>query len=62
MKGRLLMQPPRVTVYLTKVKETKNTVRYEDGSDGALISTLYVAKSAGDLGESIRLTVDPVTS
>ena len=51
---------PAVTVYLTKVRETKNTVRYEDLSEGALISTLYVAKAAGELGESIRVDVTAV--
>ena len=56
------MQPSVVTVFLTKARETKNTVRYEDASEGALISTLYVAKAAGDLGESIRVDVAAVES
>jgi hypothetical protein len=49
-----------ITVTLVRVKETKNTYRYECADEGAPIPNLYVYKADADkakLGESITLTV-----
>ncbi len=53
------MQP--IEVQLKLGKETKGTYRYETDDDGAVITTLYVRKSAfeGDKApKSIRLIVE----
>ena len=49
----------KVTVVMTREKDTKNTVRYVNPKEGAAISALYINKAAaGSLGASITVTVN----
>lgn len=49
----------KLTLTLQKVRETKNTVRFESDDEDAAVTTLYVAKGFvdGDT-ESITLTLE----
>lgn len=49
-----------IMVRMTKVRTTKNTVRYESHEEGTPISTLYVGKDAfggGSMPETVRVVV-----
>jgi hypothetical protein len=46
-------------VELGKVKETKNTVRYDTDEDGAVLTNVYLSKdAAGKLGNPDKISVE----
>lgn len=54
------MAKSKITVKLTKARDTKGTYVYKDDSDNAPIQSLYIKKSAftGDAPSSITLTIE----
>ena len=54
------MAKSKITVKLTKARDTPGTYVYKDDADNAPIRSLYITKSAftGDAPESITLTIE----
>jgi len=63
MRSKQVPTPKQNVVHLSKVRDTKNTVRYEAqiGAMGsAYVSTLYITKEGVDamgLGDEVVLTI-----